>query len=75
MADPSSPLGLLGTLRLLLHSFPPEAPPYCVIGALAVGAWGRPRATRLDLVYLWHWADRLGLQSELHYALSAPSAP
>ena len=188
MADSSSPLGLLGTLRLLLNSFPPDAPPYCVIGALAVGAWGQPRATkdidllilleestqpeftawlgtagftldedwarqnplmkgrgmrlrhrshpvdlmipgdaherealtrrvsliiegqpvwmatpedlillklkacrdrdlvdalsivhrqasRLDLDYLGRWADRLGLQSELHYVLSAPSAP
>ena len=188
MVDSSSPLGLLDTLRLLLNSFPPDAPPYCVIGALAVGAWGRPRATqdidllilleestrreftgrlgsagfaldeewarqnplmkgrgirlrhhslpvdliipqdlherealarrvsvtveglqvwmaspedlillklkacrdhdlvdarsivyrqatRLDLGYLWHWADRLGLQGELHYVLSTPSAP
>jgi len=48
MADSSSPLGLLGTLRLLLNSFPPDAPPYCVIGALAVGAWGQPRATKDD---------------------------
>lgn len=188
MADSSSPLGLLGTLRVLLNSFPPHAPPYCVIGALAVGAWGRPRATkdidllilleestqpeftawlgsagftldeawarqnplmqgrgirlrhrshpvdlmipgdaherealtrrvsltieglpvwmaspedlillklkacrdhdlvdaqsvvhqqaaRLDLNYLWNWADRLHLQSELHYVLSTPAAP
>jgi hypothetical protein len=53
MADSSSPLGLLGTLRLLLNSFPPDAPPYCVIGALAVGAWGRPRATQdIDLLIL-----------------------
>jgi len=33
------------------------------------------QATRLDLDYLWRWADRLGLQSELHYVLSTPSAP
>src|SRR6266581_2771801 len=53
MADSSSPLGLFGTLRLLLNSFPPDAPPYCVIGALAVGAWGRPRATQdIDLLIL-----------------------
>ena len=26
---------------------------------------------RLDLEYLWHWADRLGLQGELHYVLQA----
>jgi hypothetical protein len=25
--------------------------------------------TPLDLDYLWSWADRLGLQSELHYVL------
>jgi hypothetical protein len=24
---------------------------------------------RLDLDYLWSWAERLGLQSELHYVL------
>lgn len=24
---------------------------------------------QLDLDYLWSWADRLGLQSELHYVL------
>ena len=53
MADSSSPPGLLGTLRLLLNSFPPDAPPFCVIGALAVGAWGRPRATQdIDLLIL-----------------------
>ena len=33
------------------------------------------QGTRLDLDYLWRWADRLGLQSELHYVLSTPSAP
>jgi hypothetical protein len=31
---------------------------------------------QLDLAYLWSWADRLGLQGELHYILqaAAPSA-
>jgi hypothetical protein len=26
---------------------------------------------RLDMTYLWSWADRLGLQGELHYVLQA----
>jgi hypothetical protein len=26
---------------------------------------------QLDLPYLWHWADRLGLHGELHYVLQA----
>lgn len=29
---------------------------------------------QLDLDYLWHWADRLGLQGELHYVLQAAGA-
>src|SRR5438445_12238906 len=59
MADSASPLGLFGTLRLLLNSFPPDAPPYCVIGALAVGAWGRPRATNdIDLLILLEESTR-----------------
>jgi hypothetical protein len=33
-----------------------------------MGVIGKPTA-RLDLDYLWSWAERLGLQSELHYVL------
>jgi Nucleotidyl transferase of unknown function (DUF2204) len=33
-----------------------------------MGIIGKP-ATRLDLDYLWSWAEHLGLQSELHYVL------
>lgn len=33
-----------------------------------MGIIGKP-AARLDLDYLWSWAERLGLQSELHYVL------
>jgi hypothetical protein len=29
---------------------------------------------QLDLPYLWSWADRLGLQGELHYVLQAAAA-
>lgn len=33
------------------------------------------RHLQLDLSYLWTWADRLGLQGELHYVLQAASPP
>ena len=40
-------------LRTLIESFPPSAPPYCLIGALALSAWGQPRATKdIDLLIL-----------------------
>lgn len=35
-----------------------------------IGIVKNPRL-RLDLNYLWNWADRLGLQGELHYVLQA----
>lgn len=39
----------------------------------ALGIVKNPRL-QLDLAYLWSWADRLGLQSELHYVLQAAGA-
>lgn len=36
----------------------------------ALGIVKNPRL-QFDLDYLWHWADRLGLQGELHYVLQA----
>lgn len=35
-----------------------------------IGIAKNPRL-QLDLDYLWHWANRLGLQGELHYVLQA----
>jgi hypothetical protein len=35
-----------------------------------IGIVKNPRL-HLDLDYLWNWADRLGLQGELHYVLQA----
>lgn len=40
----------------------------------ALGIVKNPRL-RLDLPYLWTWADRLGLQGELHYVLQAAAPP
>lgn len=40
-------------LRTLIESLPASAPPYCLIGALALSAWGQPRATKdIDLLIL-----------------------
>ena len=53
MTTPSHGSGLLATLKTLLTAFPPEGPAYCLIGALALGAWGRVRATHdIDLLLL-----------------------
>jgi hypothetical protein len=38
-----------------------------------IGIVQNPRLN-LDLDYLWSWADRLGLQGELHYVLQAAEA-
>lgn len=41
------------TLRTLIESLPASTPPYCLIGALALSAWGQPRATKdIDLLIL-----------------------
>lgn len=44
------------TLNLFLQALPPDSPPYCLIGALAVGTWGRVRATQ-DLDFLMMLTD------------------
>lgn len=45
--------GFFQILRRLIESLPASAPPYCLIGALALSAWGQPRATKdIDLLIL-----------------------
>ncbi|HJT19115.1 MAG TPA: hypothetical protein VJ746_01515 [Nitrospira sp.] len=40
-------------LQLIIAALPQPTPPYCVVGALAVNAWGRLRATKdIDLLVL-----------------------
>ena len=52
LTDGSAP-DFFDILRALIESFPPSAPPYCLIGALALSAWGQPRATKdIDLLML-----------------------
>lgn len=53
-------------LFALLQALDPLAVPYCVIGALAVGMWGRPRATTdLDILIAVAEQDRPRLLTTL----------
>jgi len=53
-------------LFALLRVLEPLAVPYCVIGALAIGVWGRPRATTdLDILIALANQDRPRLQTTL----------
>lgn len=57
---------LASYLRAVLDAFPQPAPPYCLIGALAVNAWGRLRATQdIDLLVLSEEAVRAELTDSL----------
>lgn len=60
---------LASYLQAVLEALPqPTTPPYCLIGALAVNAWGRLRATQdIDLLVLYQEAT----QAELTNALIA----
>jgi len=44
--SPGSPPDFFHTLGTLIESFPASAPPFCLINALALSAWGQPRATK-----------------------------
>jgi hypothetical protein len=37
--------------------------------------WFNIQGDKLDLSYVWMWADRFGLQRELHYVLGAGRSP
>jgi len=44
--SPGSPPDFFPTLSTLIESCPASAPPFCLINALALSAWGQPRATK-----------------------------
>ena len=53
-------------LRAILESLPDPAPTYCLIGALALGAWGRIRSTKdIDLLTVAHESQRSQLTALL----------
>lgn len=63
-SDDQDPLA--SYLRAVLDALPQPAPPYCLIGALAVNAWGRLRATQdIDLLVLAEEAVRANLTDSL----------
>jgi hypothetical protein len=58
-----SPFGYAWLLSEAVAAFSADSLPYCLIGAVALGAHGRPRATQdLDLLIL---AERIGCESYL----------
>ncbi len=53
------PRDFFQTLRTLIESLPAPVPPYCLIKALALSAWGQPRATKdIDLLILLNEESR-----------------
>ena len=53
---------ILGSLKCLLEVLPSPAPDYCVIGGLALGAWGQVRATQdIDLLIMLDETQRTQL--------------
>ena len=59
----NSPIGYAWLLSEVAAAFSADSLPYCLIGAVALGAHGRPRATQdLDLLIL---ADRIGCEPYL----------
>jgi len=66
MTEPSDHQTLLQALQSIINALPPSPPPYCLIGALALGAWGQVRATQdIDLLVLLEDDQLDGLQEVL----------
>jgi len=57
---------MAGFLRAVIEALPDPPPPYCLVGALAVNAWGRLRATQdVDLLVLSQDSTRADLADSL----------
>jgi hypothetical protein len=55
-----------GYLRTILEALPQPTPLYCLVGALAVNAWGRVRSTRdIDLLMLSDESTRVQVVTSL----------
>lgn len=66
MTDSSDKLSVLQTLHSLIKVLPASHPPYCLIGALALGAWGQVRATQdIDFLTLFEGDLMVSLQNRL----------
>jgi hypothetical protein len=63
---PDDPGSFSDYLRTVIDALPEPAPPYCLIGALAVNAWGRLRTTKdIDLLVLSDETAKLQLTDSL----------
>jgi hypothetical protein len=60
---------IFGSLKLLLEALPDPAPDYCLIGGLALGAWGQVRATQdIDLLMMLDDTQRTRLLGVLNHS-------
>lgn len=67
MTDQPARESLEHFLRTILGSLPTPPPPYCLVGALALGAWGRIRSTKdIDLLMLAEESQRTRLVNSLN---------
>jgi hypothetical protein len=66
MIESSQHPQLFNTLKTLVHAIPTSAPPYCLIGGLALGTCGKVRATQdIDFLILLNDDTRAHLLSSL----------
>ncbi len=63
---PADPSPFADYLHAVINALPQPAPPYCLIGALAVNAWGRLRTTQdVDLLVLSDETAKIQLTGSL----------
>lgn len=66
MPNAPDPSALELYLRTILNTLPNPGPPYCLVGAIAIGAWGRIRSTKdIDLLVIAAEPQRARLTSSL----------
>jgi hypothetical protein len=66
MTDQANRESLEHFLRTILDSLPTPPPLYCLVGALALGAWGRIRSTKdIDLLMVAEESQRTRLMASL----------
>jgi len=66
MANPPDRQSLEEYLRTIVDTLPTPTPAYCIVGALALGAWGRIRSTKdIDLLVIAEESERKQLVGTL----------
>lgn len=73
MVDTARPPDFVSALSAFARALPEPAPPYCLIGALALGVWGAIRATQdIDFLILLEDERRDAVTASLSAAGFAP---